>query len=87
MSSIQPSWIQPNSNGSESAVRRFAHHKSYTDGSPDVQDMVDILELAASGLQGTLQAVEPAFSRWDLGEVYTMQHLAVQYNALTMALL
>ena len=49
--------------------------------------MVNILELAASGLQGTLQAVEPAFSQWDLGDVYTMQHLAVQYDALTLALL
>ncbi len=52
-----------------------------------MQDMVNILEMAASGLQGTLQAIKPVFSQWDLGDMYTMQHLAVQYNALTLALL
>lgn len=52
-----------------------------------LQEMVEILQMEASGLRGSLKQVGAAFSEWSLGDTYGLQHLAVQYNALTTALL
>ena len=52
-----------------------------------LQEMVDNLQMEAKGLRGSLKQVGAAFSDWSLGDRYSLQHLAVQYNALTMALL
>lgn len=52
-----------------------------------MQEMVDVLQMAAAGLRGALRHVEAPYADWSLGETYSMQHLAVQYNALTAALL
>ena len=52
-----------------------------------MQEMVQILQMAAAGVKGRLQHVDAPFSEWSLGNTYSMQHLAVQYNALTIALL
>ena len=52
-----------------------------------LQEMVEILQVGAPGLKGTLRRVEAPFTEWSLGDTYSLQHLAVQYNALTAALL
>ena len=51
------------------------------------QEMVEILQMGAPGLKGRLRQVGAAFTDWSLGDTYSLQHLAVQYNALTAALL
>ena len=52
-----------------------------------MQEMVEILQMGATGLQGSLRQVGADFSEWSLGDTYSLQHLAVQYNALTTAVL
>ncbi|CAL5222834.1 g5258 [Coccomyxa viridis] len=51
------------------------------------KEIVEILQMGATGLKGSLKQVGADYQEWSLGDTYSLQHLAVQYNALTMAVL
>ncbi len=52
-----------------------------------LQDFVELLQSATSGPAGSLQVVEASLEAFSLPEAYSLQHLTVQYSALSAALL